>query len=532
MRIRSRVMLAVSVVAASTLALSGCAGGSGSTSASSSGKASYSTTTINTQLNTNPSTFDPNAGAAADDYTVARVLFDSLLRKDANNKIIGGIASSYKTVSASEYQFKIRTDATCSDGTKITPTIVKNSLEHFASPEVHSQFKSLAFGPGTPTFTADDSTHTLDLKLSSPWSEVPAGLTLAQSGIICPAGLADLAGLAKGTVKGAFSGPYTLTSAQPGVKYVMTLRSDYKAWPKFSKALPGVPAKTINWTLFKDYSTTANQLQSGDLDIGNVPDNNVTRFSSGDYSQTKTDWAGGYIIFNERQSSGSPFADSNPDAKKLRTAVAQALSRTAYNEASSNGRATIYSSVASPKYACINKDTSLLQKTNKSAAKKVLDGVHLRLAGTTLMVGGLNYVAEALRAAGADVDLMAEDNATWATRTTRQPDTWDLTLMGDINAVGTAAASLTRVMSTDITAGGRNIGGADNEQGVADLNKALAASTQSEKCTSYLAAQKTMLNRVDVVPLAAIPANQVQRPGFSISEFSNYLDPATMRITK
>jgi peptide/nickel transport system substrate-binding protein len=138
---------------------------------------------------------------------VARVLFDSLLRKDANNKIIGGIASSYKTVSASEYQFKIRTDATCSDGTKITPTIVKNSLEHFASPEVHSQFKSLAFGPGTPTFTADDSTHTLDLKLSSPWSEVPAGLTLAQSGIICPAGLADLAGLAKGTVKGAFSGP-------------------------------------------------------------------------------------------------------------------------------------------------------------------------------------------------------------------------------------------------------------------------------------------------------------------------------------
>jgi peptide/nickel transport system substrate-binding protein len=525
-------MLAASVVVASTLALSGCAGGSGSTSASSSGKASYSTTTVNTQLNTNPSTFDPNAGHAADDYTVARMLFDSLLRKDANNKIIGGIASSYKAVSPSDYTFKIRTDATCADGTKITPTIVKNSLEHFASPEVHSMFKALAFGNGTPTFTANDSTNSLELKLSEPWSEVPAGLTLAQSGIICPAGLADLDGLAKGTVKGAFSGPYTLTSAQPGVKYVMSLRDDYKAWPKFSKALPGVAPKTINWTLFKDTSTSANQLQSGDLDIANVADNNVTRFSSGGYEQTKTDWAGGYIVFNERESSGSPFADSNPDAKKLRTAVAQALDRKAYNEAASNGRATIYSSVASPKFACINKDQSLLKKQNKSAAKKTLSGVKIRFAGTTLMVGGVNYVAEALRAAGADVQLMAEDNATWATRTTRQEDTWDMTLMGDINAVGTAAASLTRVMGPDVLTGGRNIGGADNEEGVAELNKALSATTESEKCAAYQASQKAMLDRVDVVPLAAIPGNQIQRPGFSISEFSNYLDPATIRITK
>src|SRR5437868_8814547 len=34
--------------------------------------------------------------------------------------------------------------------------------------------------------------------------------SLPQAGIVCPAGLADLPGLAAGSVAGAFSGPYTL----------------------------------------------------------------------------------------------------------------------------------------------------------------------------------------------------------------------------------------------------------------------------------------------------------------------------------
>ena len=113
-----------------------------------------------------------------------------------------------------------RTDATCADGTEITPTIVADSLNYFADPETRNNFAKLVFGPERPTITADDAARTVTIDLAQPWSEVLRGLTLAQTGIICPAGLADLDGLAEGAVEGAFSGPWTLTDAQHGVPAV------------------------------------------------------------------------------------------------------------------------------------------------------------------------------------------------------------------------------------------------------------------------------------------------------------------------
>lgn len=526
---KKRWVVATSAAAVAALALSGCAGGAGGGSDSAT---SYSTDTINTLLNTDPSGFDPAKAHAADDYTVSRMLYDSLLRKDADNKLVGGLATDWTAKSATDFEFTIRTDATCADGTKITPSVVADSLTYFASPEAASTFKSLVFGAGTPTFKADDSAGTLEITLDQPWSEVPTGLTLAQSGIICPAGLADKDGLLAGTVKGAFSGPYTLESATPGVNYKLALRSDYDAWPKFSTPLTGIPATTINYGVAKDTTTTANQLQSGDLDIAAITDNNATRFSdSSDYSITAVDLAGTYIVFNERE--GSPFAD-DAGGVKLRTAVAQAISREAFNQATTDGRGTLYTTVASNEFACALDDESLLQTQDKDAAAKVLNGVSMRLAGTVIMGpqgAGNQYVQQALEEAGADVTLYNEDNPTWATRTLKQPDTWDLTVMGDINATGTMAASLTRVLGPTVQDGGRNIGGAVNPEGVADLTDALAATSDDAKCAAYESSQKTVLQRVDVVPLAGLLSSYIQRSGFAVSSFSGYLDPSSMRIT-
>ncbi|WP_457817437.1 hypothetical protein, partial [Staphylococcus aureus] len=77
-------------------------------------------------------------------------------------------------------------------------------------------------------------------------------MSVASSGIICPAGLADPAGLAAGTAKGSESGPYVLTSAEPGVKYDFALRDDYAAWPKWSTAVAGTPAKNLEYTVSPD----------------------------------------------------------------------------------------------------------------------------------------------------------------------------------------------------------------------------------------------------------------------------------------
>lgn len=509
-------------LAATALLLAGCASGSQAS------EGGYSTDTINSLLNTDPSTFDPAKAHAADDYTVSRVLYDSLTRRDDDNKLAPGLAESWQTKSATDYVFTIRSGAKCGDDTPITPSVVAGSLTYFANS--NSTFKALVFGPSTPTVTADDAAGTVEIRLEKPWSEVPTGLSLAQTGIICPAGIADPAGLDKGTVPGAFSGPYQLAAHTPGVTYKFTLRDGYSTWPKFATPLTGTPAKTLNFGITKDSTTTANQLQSGDLDIANVPDSNVTRFDNQKYQLAKVDLAGAYIIFNER--STSPFSDAK-GGQALRTAVAEALDRKAFDQALNDGRGDLYTTIASNKFACTLQDESLLKPQDKTAASSALAGVTIRLAGTTIMgpKGAANvYVQQALTEAGANVQLMNEDNATWASRTQKQVDTWDMTVMGDINATGTMAASLTRVMSTAIEKGGRNFGGADNPAGVAALNTALEATTDDSKCAAYKESQKTVLERVDVVPLAGILNNYVQRQGFSVRAFSGYLDPASMRI--
>ena len=75
--------------------------------------------------------------------------------------------------------FTLRDDATCSDGTTITPTVVKDSLEYFARPDSRIDAPwSQVFGPGNvPTITADDAAGTVTIDLENPWPDLVAGLT-------------------------------------------------------------------------------------------------------------------------------------------------------------------------------------------------------------------------------------------------------------------------------------------------------------------------------------------------------------------
>lgn len=519
-----RYLPATAAVLVAALALSACSASSGDTEAGASGGG-----TLRTLLTTDPSTFDPATATGGDDYVMDRLLYDSLLRRD-DDGLVGGLASSWEAESASEYVFTIRDDATCSDGTEITPAVVADSLTYFASPDTASSFRALVFGSGTATITADDATGTVRISLSEPYANLERGLTIAQSGIICPAGLEDLEGLAAGTVEGAFSGPYTLTESQAGIGYTLTLRDDYDAWPEFASPLTGSPASSIELSLATDASTTANQLLSGDLDAANLTGDTVDRFASNtDYTQTPTVAAGVYVIFNEQE--GSVFAGN----AELRKAVAQAIDQEAYNEVFSDGRSELFTSVVSSSYACVNTDTSLLEAHDPAAAASVLGGASIRLVQSTAFgdagAGG-EYIQQALTEAGASVELTSTDNATWATTINTPGSGWDMTIMGDINAVQTISASLERVMGTSIAEGGRSIGAADNVEGAAALAEGLATADPDEQCAAFQTAQETMLERDDVVPLAGLITTMVTGPGVTVRAFGDYLDPATFRFSE
>lgn len=515
-----RVYFSVAAVTAAAFVVAGCSGGANDGAAA-------TTDTVNMSLTTDPSSFDPTLARGADDYTMAPLLFDTLLRKDDDGALVGGLASKWEAIDASNYTLQIRDDAKCADGTPITPTVVAASLTRFASPETGSSGRSLAFGAATAAFTADDTANTVKVALTAGWSDFLTGLALPQSGIVCPAGLADLKGLSAGTLQGAFSGPYTVKSAQPAVKYELALRDDYNAWPTFSKPLEGTPAKNLVFTPISEYSTIATQLLAGSLDIGGVADENVARFKDNDgFSQQSAANNTTYILFNERP--GTAFAD-RPD---LRKAVAQAIDPQAFSDIISDSRGKPILSVGSENIKCVNTDASLVTPLDTDAAAKVLAGVKIRIVGTTFLTEGNEYVAEALRKAGADVDVKSLDNGAWSALTGKGGTDWDINVQGDNNLMGTLPSSLLRVMGPPSEAGGRNKTGAVNEEGYAALVAGMNAVDAEKQCDAFMKAQASFLERVDAVPLATLPFVTVAAKGFSIRQFGEYMDPATIRIDK
>jgi peptide/nickel transport system substrate-binding protein len=506
----------LTLVALVGLAVAGCGGPASSASSD----------TLSMSLNTDPATFDPALAKSGDDYTVARLLFDTVVRKDEGNTLAGGIASKWKATDASHYSFTIRAGLKCSDGGAITPSVVAKSLTRFAAKDTASSGRTLATGSATATFTPDDGAGTVKATLSKPWSDFLTGLTLPQAGIVCPAGLADLKGLAAGKVKGAFSGPYTLTSSQPAVSYQLTLRDDYSAWPKFTKPLDGKAAKQLNLLPITDMATIATQLLSGSLDAGGVNDENVVRFADNPkFTNTTSANTTTYLLFNERP--GTVFAD-RPD---LRAAVAQAIDPQAFSDIISGKRGTTIDTVGSNKVACVSTDKKLLVAANPAAAKAKLAGLKFRIVGTTLLSGGNDYIGEALRKAGANVTVSSLDNANWTTVTSAGGKDWDINVQGDNNQLGTLTSSLLRVMGPATEDGGRNKMGLVNEDGYSFVQKAMSEVDKSAQCAALQSAQKSFLHRVDVVPLATLPTAVITRSGVGIRKFDDYIDPATVRIT-
>ncbi|MDF2667349.1 MAG: ABC-type dipeptide transport system, periplasmic component, partial [Microbacterium sp.] len=128
-------------VIAATLALTVAFATAGCTTTG--GDSAASTDTIRTTIDI-PATFDPTLATSLPDFLLARTSYDTLVRRDAGG-LVPGLATKW-TATPTQAVFTVRTDATCSDGTKITPTIVKNSLDYFARPNSGSTQVVYTFG--------------------------------------------------------------------------------------------------------------------------------------------------------------------------------------------------------------------------------------------------------------------------------------------------------------------------------------------------------------------------------------------------
>ncbi|MGB4778860.1 ABC transporter substrate-binding protein [Microbacterium sp.] len=517
---RHPILAAAAITITAGLAVTGCTAGSGTPSET-------GTDTIRTTIDI-PASFDPTLTQSLPDYVLARTSYDTLVRKDESG-LVPGLATEW-TTTPTQGVFTIREGATCADGTEITPTVVKNSLDYFARPGSGSVVPGQVFGPAaSPTITADDEAGTVTIDLADAWPDMLTGLSISSTGIICPTGLADPEGLAAGTVEGSESGPYVLESFEPGVRYKYTLRDDYDAWPEWTSDVTGTPAKNLEYVVSADSTATANLVISDQLDIAKIQAQTMDRFEGMDgYEVAVNRFSDFYLIFNERD--GSPFTDQT-----TRLGVAQAIDRAMFEEVTSLGTGEIATSLASSSIACVPADNSLIPEQDVAGASAALDGVKIRFVAPNIVGAagaGNEYIAEALRAAGAEVVIENTDVGTWVGKVFGEPDAWDLTLFADLNFLGSLTSPLTSFVGPVVMEGGGNVGAVANATAEEQFAASLTAADEEARCTALNGAVDALIENTDVFPLINDAFIYVQRPGFTVQMLGGSLDDPIFRIAE
>ncbi|MFI7341025.1 ABC transporter substrate-binding protein [Streptomyces sp. NPDC050085] len=505
------------------LAVTGCT----TSTDSGGGKSGDKTLKATIATSSDPTTLDPNLGTVAADFVFARMLNDQLVRRDDNGRIIAGIASEW-TSGPKSAEFTLRPDATCTDGTKVTASGVAKVLTRFADPATRATAASQVFGANNKvTATGDDASRKVKVTLDKPWSDLLYGLALPQAGIVCPSAL-DNPALLKSGKKGAGTGAYYVTSAKPGTGYTLTAVKGYKGWAAYKKMPQGTVPDVVEMPVIQSESTMANNLVAGTLDYTGFTGPETARFvGNNKFHITPAPIVRMMVVFNERK--GHPGAD-----EKIRRAIAQSLDRTAFNKAVTGGSGTLMTSITDGKVPCANQDESLLVKADPAAAKGVLKNVKIKLVGTNNVASGAGneYVQAALKSAGAQVSLRNADAATWGKDVISNQGDWDITVLPNLNLTNLLTTPASLFLGADPAKGGRNFPGVDNAGFAKGFAAAMATTDPTAKCAAWGDAQKALLGKVDVVPLATVNINYTTSARIAIASPDGLLAPETVRIVK
>jgi peptide/nickel transport system substrate-binding protein len=172
-------------------------------------------------LASDPASLDPHVQWDPDSYAVYRNIFDNLVTRDADGKIVGQVASAWRYKAPTEVVFTIRSDIKFQDGSKLTPDDVVYSVKRitnpaFKSPQL-SQFDQIigaeVTGPNEVTLTT-----------KTPYPVLLAQLVKLS---IVPEAYVEKVGDTKFNQEPMGSGPYRFVSRTQGVKIDLAANEAY-----------------------------------------------------------------------------------------------------------------------------------------------------------------------------------------------------------------------------------------------------------------------------------------------------------------
>lgn len=433
---------------------------------------------------------------------VTSMLYDSLIQVRPDGKVVPYLAKSWEQTPRS-IKFTLRDDATCTDGTKVTPTVVKNSWQR----RLKVPGTAANIGPGPYSLSADDATGTFTWTTQTPF---PDAVFQFNSAIVCPAGLANPDGLLT-TPQG--SGPYVLDETVQGDHVTLKLRPDWSWGPEgLTAKSPGIPERIVFKVITND-TTAANLLLTGGLDVAIIAGADVDRLlaNKGLTHKTAIGPATFPLIFNE--SPDRPTGDP-----KVREALMSAIDRNAWNRVVYEGRGLTSPSFLAPAANCYDASVAqyLPKDTSPEKAKQILTAagwslvngkfqkngktlaVELLASGSTLG-NGWEYLSTVWDSAGITVktDLITDFSA-WVQNLTQS--NFDVTIPQTSSTAPSPSATVFFIGA--VPPKGYNFSKTVNPE--ADREFALAQSTVgAERCQHWSNVQRLLLQGFDILPLAA-----------------------------
>jgi len=535
MRRRTRLTVGIST-AAVALTLAACSS-TPSTPSTTAAEANFVTDgTFSWSVADDPGALNPLSGSRTVAVNLYRFLYDPLVHSDPTGKIVSGIADQW-TVDGAKVTFHIKSDVTCSDGSAVTPDIVKRAFDLAKDPTQKSTLIGIALPNGNYTTASDDAASTFTLTLDAPYQFILPALEFFP--IPCgdaganPVALTDTA---------SGSGPYTLTTASTGDQYVLTRRDGYTWGPDgATTAAAGVP-KTLVMKIVSSESTAANLLTSGELNAAAINGPDRDRLTAAGMQATSYVSGGNVMLFNQQD--GRITADP-----AVRKAIVQALDFDQIAAVVTQGLDTSAShslAPASPQ-ACVDDDAaSAVPSTDVDASKKLLadagwvagadgvlvkDGKQLVLDAPFLSTyagnqPALELEAQMLAAVGIKLNLVpiTQANLSSTVFSTGDYDVWPVLALSVPFQSG-----LFGLLAGPFPPNGTNAGHVAN----ADFTRLATLGNQNvgeTGCGYWVQAEQALFSNADAEPVAPVITNWVTSHA-TFNTMQGRLIPTSIRLT-
>jgi len=203
---------------------------------------------------TDASTLDPQKQGKMPDMSILSNIFDTLVTRDANNKLAPSLATSWRALNTTTWEFKLRQGVKFQDGEPFNATVVKFSIDRLLDPKTKSPIVELRPVKGVKVVNAS----TVDFLLKAPDPILPNQLTLF-GGVMVPPAYIRRKGDAYFAAHPVGTGPFTFVSWQKDSQLVLAANTAY--WR-------GAP--TVRRLIFKPIPNEADMvaaLKTGDVDI-------------------------------------------------------------------------------------------------------------------------------------------------------------------------------------------------------------------------------------------------------------------------